>query len=70
MWDLSVQQTDSLVVAHGFIASWHVGSSQFPSQMEPMSPALQGGFLTTGPPEKPLRVISYSSLYPSVCVRA
>ena len=41
----------SLVVAHGLScsAAWGI----FPDQLEPMSPALAGGFLTTAPPGKP-----------------
>ena len=36
----------------GLAALWHV---EFPGPgIEPVSPALQGGFLSTGPPGKPL----------------
>ena len=34
----------------GLVAPWHVGSSG--TGIEPVSPALAGGFLTTGPPGK------------------
>ena len=36
----------------GLVAPWHVGSSW--TGIEPMSPALAGGFLTTAPPGKSL----------------
>ena len=47
--------TSSVVVAHGFRCSWHSGSSQISrsSEITPLSPALQGRFLTTEPPGKP-----------------
>ena len=40
------------------VALWHVGSSGTSDQ--PMSPALAGGFLTTGPPVLSLPVVSDS----------
>ena len=63
------ERVDSVVAAHGLsrpvaygilVPSWHMGS-YFPERgIEPASPALQDGFLTTGPPGKSLsRVSSY-----------
>ena len=44
----------SAVVAHG-LSRFKVGGI-LPSQIEPMSPALHGRFLTTGPPGKSLKL--------------
>ena len=57
----------SVVVGHGLSSC---GSSQLPFSMwnlagsgiQPVSPALAGGFLTTGPPGKSLRAFSSSFL--------
>ena len=54
MWDLSLWRTDTLVVARGLSGS---AAREIPVPqpgIEPMSAALQGGFLTTGffPPGK------------------
>ena len=44
---------DSVIVAHGLSGVWH-----FPgSEMEPMSPALAGRFLSTVPPRESLEII-------------
>ena len=46
-------QAGSIVVAHGLhysVTRQHVGSSQ--TRIEPVSPALAGRFLNTGPPGK------------------
>ena len=45
-----LQSTDSVVVAHGLSCSAACGILVRGPGIEPMSPALQGGFLTTGPP--------------------
>ena len=50
--DLSFRFTDPLVVAHGLSSSSACGILVPRPGIEPMSSALQGGFLTTGPPEK------------------
>ena len=51
-WYLSLRGTDFLVVVHGLSCS-AVGGILVPwSEIEPMSAALQGRFLTTGPPGK------------------
>ena len=42
-------------MAHGFSYFKAGGVFLPPSGIEPMSPALEGGFLTTDPPEKALR---------------
>ena len=50
----SMQSSGSLVVAHGLIFSKACGILVPPPRTEPMSHALQSGFLTTGPPVKSL----------------
>ena len=54
MWELSLQRTDSLVVAHRLSCSTACGILVHQSGIEPMSPALQGRFFTIGPPGKSL----------------
>ena len=49
-WNLSLQHTDSLVVAHGPSCSVACGIFIPQRRTEPMYPALQCGFLTSGPP--------------------
>ena len=56
-WDLLSQLENSLVVVQelqqlqdpGLVAPWHCGPRP---EIEPTSPALQGRFLTAGPPEE------------------
>jgi len=43
---LGLYSTGSLVVAHGLVAPWHVGSSQ----IKPVSAPLAGRFFTAEPP--------------------
>ena len=53
----------SLVAGRGLVAPRHVGS-KFPKLgIEPASSALEGGFLTTGPPGKCLRMTSLKKYY-------
>ena len=54
MWYLSLEGTDFLVVVPGLSCSAACGILVPRSGIEPMSPALQGRFLTTGPPVKSL----------------
>ena len=58
MWDLSLGHVGSVVVAHVGLAALSHEGSQFPDQGSNPYPlqslALQDGFLTTGPPGKPL----------------
>ena len=66
VWDLSLQYKDTLVLtcrlesaglvgeAHGLICSEARGILVPWPGIEPMFPAFQGGFLTSGPPEKSL----------------
>ena len=42
----------SLVVVHRLIVPWHVFHVLPRPEVEPVSPPLQDGFLTTGPPGK------------------
>ena len=58
MWDLLLQRVDSLVMAHRLSScgAWayllhDIWDLSFPA-IKPMSPALAGGFLATGPPGK------------------
>ena len=39
----------------GLVAPWHMGSSG--PGIEPMYPALAGGFIITGPPGKPQEAV-------------
>ena len=62
--------TDSLVVVPGFSSMALRLSCFMPCRilvpqpgLEPMSPALQGGFLTTGPPGKSLRQTFISNIF-------
>ena len=48
---------DSIVVVHGLIAPWHVGSSR--TRDHPMSPSLAGRFFTTESPRKPLNLFFF-----------
>ena len=41
----------------GLVAPWHVGILIPHPGIELASPALQGGFLTTGPPEQCLEIL-------------
>ena len=41
----------------GLGAPWHVRSSHMGSGIEPMSPALAGGFFTTEPGGKPSKLV-------------
>ena len=52
--DLSLQRMDSLVIVHRLSCSVAFGSLIPWPGIEPVSPALQGGFLTAGPPGKSL----------------
>ena len=52
MQDLSLWHTGSLVVAHGLSCPEACGILVPRPGIEPASPALEGGFLTTGPPGK------------------
>ena len=51
--DLPLQLEAFVGVAHGLNCSAACGILVPPPGIEPKSPALQGGFLTTGPPGKP-----------------
>ena len=57
MQNLSLQCTDSLVTAHGLSCAAAGGILVPHLGIEPAPPALQGRFLTTGPPGKSLTVI-------------
>ena len=57
-WDLSLWHADSLVVAHRLRCSTTCGILVHGSGVKPASPALQGGFLTTGPPQKTLHSLT------------
>ena len=50
--DFSLPHRDFLIVVPGFSCSTAYGILLSPLGIEPMFPALQGGFLTTGPPGK------------------
>lgn len=60
-WDLLSQLEDSLVVVQelqqlqhpGLVAPWHCSCRP---EIEPTSSALQGGFLSPGPPEESPRI--------------
>ena len=81
-WDLSLQCTDSLVVerglqraqaslagAHGLSYSGACGILVPRPGIKPVSPALQGGFLTTGPPGKsPQFFLLHSNAVTTMCV--
>ena len=56
------RHTASVVVAHELIAPWHVWNLLEPG-IEPVCPALTGGFLTTGPPGKSWNTYSKSSFW-------
>ena len=62
------ESMDSVVEMHrlscptDLVPSWHVGELSFRSGIEPMSPALDGGVLTTGPSGKSLS-FSYKDTY-------
>jgi len=81
-WDLSLRCTDSLVVehglqsaqaslagAHGLSYSGACGILVPRPGIKPVSPALQGGFLTTGPPGKsPQFFLLHSNAVTTMCV--
>ena len=54
IWDFSLRHTGSKVAMHGLSCSMAWGILDPWSRIEPMSPALQDRFLTTGPPGKSL----------------
>ena len=54
MRDLSLQCTSSVAMVHGLSCTPAGGILVHPRGIEAMSPALQGGFLTTGAPGKSL----------------
>ena len=56
MWDLSLQCTDPLVVVCRLSCSTAYRILVAQPGIEPVTPALQSGFLTTGPPGKSHRV--------------
>jgi len=58
MGDLSLQHTDSLVVVHGLSCSELHGNLVPQPGIEPVSPVLEGRFLTIGPPGKSLMPIN------------
>ena len=49
MWDLSLWRRDFLAVVHGLSYSAACGILILRPEIKPVSPALEGGFLTTGP---------------------
>ena len=51
-WDFSLQSMDSSIADLGLSCSEAGGILVPRPGIEPLSPALQGGFLTTGPPGK------------------
>ena len=57
MWDLSLHCIDSLAVACCLSCFTACGILVPPPGMEPVSPTLQGRFLTTGPRGKSLKYI-------------
>ena len=59
MWDLSLHCIDSLAVACCLSCSMACGISVPPPRVEPLSPTLQGRFLTTGPLEKSPDCLNY-----------
>ena len=56
MWDLLLQCMDSLVVVCRLSCSTACRILVPQPEIQPVSPALQSGFLTTGPPGKSYRV--------------
>ena len=52
MWDLSLWCAGSVVVAHGLSCPAARGILVPQPGIEPATPALEGGFLTIGPPGK------------------
>ena len=54
MWGLSLRHVGALVVAHGLSCPAACGILVPRPGIEPVSPALEGRFLTTGPPGKSL----------------
>jgi len=56
-WDLSLQSMDSLVMTRGLSCSLELGILDPQPGIKTLSPALQGGILTTGPPGKSLYVL-------------
>ena len=55
MQDFSLRHMDSVVAPYRLSCSETCGMLVYWPRIKPMSPALQGGFLTTGPPEKSLK---------------
>ena len=51
-----------VVVRRDLVASWHVGILVTQPEIESVSPTLQGGFLTTGPPGKSPYFLNYEIL--------
>lgn len=58
---LGLSSAGSAVVALSLVALVGVESSR--TRVEPVSPALAGGLLTTGPPGKPLICVSLTKLF-------
>ena len=59
MWTLLLRRTSSVVVACGLSCPAACGILVPQPGIEPMSPALEDGFFTTGPPGKSLPVRRY-----------
>ena len=57
-----LQKESSGAVNIGLVALWRVESSRRP-RIEPTSPALAGGFFTTGPPGESTTDSLYASIY-------
>ena len=62
-WGLSLWPVDSLVVVCRFSCSMACGSLVPQPGIEPISPTLQGEFLTTGPPGKFFYTLLYNALF-------
>ena len=56
-WALSLRRAISVVVAHGLSCLTACGILVPRTGIEPESPALEGGFFTTGPPGKSWKVL-------------
>ena len=64
--DFSLPHTDFPGVVHGIDCSKAWGILIHQPRMEPMSPALQGGVLTTGPRGKSLDIVFLFDFFPAL----
>ena len=66
-WALSLRSTSSVVMARGLSYPAACGIPVPRPEIEPVSPALEGGFITTGPPGKSLNFKNVIQVFIILC---